>query len=261
MKKTKVFLILLCLAVVFTGCNKEKKEGEAASAGSETKKSSAKTVKQETANSIILYDGTPFYLENEDGKMVYNDEAQIGEQIKVYLLDDQLEQKEAIRLLSSGKEETFNFVRVSYYDKDYWTRDIFITNNALLEAGIITADTLIYSSPDGTSATSKKLEEGTVVAVNPSSKTTDTDLDIDFIGITYYSATPFGTDVYIKAENVMCEPADILALQTLNNITANKNLKPEIRDVILTELANLPVSDYMEQKLIAAYEDILNGGN
>ncbi len=252
MKKTKVFLILLCLAVVLTGCNKEKKEGETASAGSETKNTSVKTVKQETADSIILYDGTPFYLENEDGKMVYNDEALLGEQIKVYLLDGQLEQKEAIRLLSSGKEETFNFVHVSYYDNDYWTRDIFITNNSEFKPGIITADTLTYSAADGTTATSKKLEEGTVVAIDPASKQKDSDLDIEFISVTYYSGTAFGKTAFVKLENLSDTPGDIIANQTISRILANESIKPEIADILFEELEVIPTSFYMSEKIKAA---------
>ena len=191
-----MFIIALCLLLALSGCNKSEKTSQTQTEGTQTAVSAEPQKKITTINSIALYDGTPLYVENEDGKMVYKDEILLGESLKIYFADDQMEEKEAIRLLSSGKEESFNFVHVSYYDNDYWTRDIFITDNTKLQAGIILSDTLTYSAADGTSATSKKLEEGTIVAVDPESKQTDTDLDIDFINVTYYSGTAFGKTVF-----------------------------------------------------------------
>ncbi len=165
MKKTKLTLVLLCAAMVFISCNKEKNNSEKnTSAAPQQQKTKAE--KKETISSVILYDGTPLYLENDEGKMVYADEALLGDTIRIYMEKNTIEQKEAIRLLSSGKEENFNFVHVSYYNKDYWTRDIFITNDAAVTPGLITTTTLIYNSADGTSATTKKVEEGDIVAVN-----------------------------------------------------------------------------------------------
>ena len=189
------------------------------------------------------------YLENEDGKMVYNDECLLGESLKIYVVDGEIEQKEAIRLLSSGKEESFNFVHINYYENDYWTRDIFITNNKDLIPGIITTDTLTYSAADGTTATSKKLEEGTVVAIDPVSKQTDSDLGIDFLSVTYYSGTAFGKTAFVKMDSLSDYPGDIIAKQTISRILANESIKPEIADILFENLEAIPTSDYMSQKI------------
>ena len=261
MKKLNMFIIALCLLLALSGCNKSEKTSQTQTEGTQTAVSAEPQKKITTINSIALYDGTPLYVENEDGKMVYKDEMLLGESLKIYFADDQMEEKEAIRLLSSGKEESFNFVHVSYYDNDYWTRDIFITDNTKLQAGIILSDTLTYSAADGTSATSKKLEEGTIVAVDPESKQTDTDLDIDFINVTYYSGTAFGKTVFIKADSVSYNAADIVANQTLSRILANDSLNPEIEDLLFDYLETIGVSSYMEEKIKAANDEVLNRRN
>ena len=261
MKKLNMFIIALCLLLALSGCNKSEKTSQAQAEGTQTAVSAEPQKKITTINSIALYDGTPLYVENADGKMVYKDEMLLGESLKIYFADDQMEQKEAIRLLSSGKEQTFNFVHVSYYDNDYWTRDIFITDNTKLQAGIILSDTLTYSAADGTSATSKKLEEGTIVAVDPDSKQTDNDLDIDFINITYYSGTAFGKTAFIKTDSVSYNAADIVANQTLSRILENDSLNPEIEDLLFDYLETIGVSSYMEEKIKSAYDEVLNRRN
>lgn len=251
MKKTKLTLVLLCAAMVFISCNKEKNNSEKNTSAA-PQQQNAKAEKKETISSVILYDGTPLYLENDEGKMVYADEALLGDTIRVYMDKNTIEQKEAIRLLSSGKEENFNFVHVSYYNKDYWTRDIFITNDAAVTPGLITTTTLIYNSADGTSATTKKVEEGDIVAVNESSKTKDADLDIEFVEITYYNGAAFGKTVWVKSEAVSSNAADILALQTLKKLEAIENPDAAVIDQLSYSLDNLPVSSFVAEKIIAA---------
>lgn len=251
MKKTKLTLVLLCAAMVFISCNKEKNNSEKNTSAA-PQQQNAKAEKKETISSVILYDGTPLYLENDEGKMVYADEALLGDTIRIYMDKNTIEQKEAIRLLSSGKEENFNFVHVSYYNKDYWTRDIFITNDAAVTPGLITTTTLIYNSADGTSATTKKVEEGDIVAVNESSKTKDADLDIEFVEITYYNGAAFGKTVWVKSEAVSSNAADILALQTLKKLEAIENPDAAVIDQLSYSLDNLPVSSFVAEKIIAA---------
>ncbi len=243
MKKSTISIFILCALSLFISCGDEKKSS--AKKANETNSTKAKENKVETITSVVLYDGTPFYSENADGKMVYADEAPLGETIRIYVKNNSIEQKEAIRLLSSGKEETFNFVHVAYFDKDYWTRDIFITNDAALTAGCITAQALTYSSPDGSSATSKKIEAGTLVAVNESSKTRDTDLDIEFVEITYYSGAAFGKRIYVKSDLVSTNSADIVALQTIAKMKSNENLNPDVKTQLIDSLNSLPVSSYV----------------
>lgn len=251
MKKTKLTLVLLCAAMVFISCNKEKNNSEKKT-NVAPQQQNTKAEKKETISSVILYDGTPLYLENDEGKMVYADEALLGDTIRIYMYKNTIEQKEAIRLLSSGKEENFNFIHVSYYNKDYWTRDIFITNDAAVTPGLITTTTLIYNSADGTSATTKKVEEGDIVAVNESSKTKDADLDIEFVEITYYNGAAFGKTVWVKSEAVSSNAADILALQTLKKIEGIENPDAAVIDQLSYSLDNLPVSSFVAEKIIAA---------
>lgn len=251
MKKTKLTLVLLCAAMVFISCNKEKNNSEKNTSAA-PQQQNTKAEKKETISSVILYDGTPLYLENDEGKMVYADEALLGDTIRIYMDKNTIEQKEAIRLLSSGKEENFNFIHVSYYNKDYWTRDIFITNDAAVTPGLITTTTLIYNSADGTSATTKKVEEGDIVAVNESSKTKDADLDIEFVEITYYNGAAFGKTVWVKSEAVSSNAADILALQTLKKIEGIENPDAAVIDQLSYSLDNLPVSSFVAEKIIAA---------
>jgi len=254
MKKIKTFITFLALIIFLTACNKNKSAAESTASASTAASTEVNVVerKLETISVLTLYDGTPFYLENAEGKMVYKDEAQIGEAIKLYVENGVPDQKEAIRLLSSGKEESFNFVHINYYGTDYWTRDIFITNNASLLPGIITTDTLTYTDADATTATTNKLEEGAILAVDENSRTTDSDLDIEFIAVTYYNGTSFGKNCFVKAENLSSNQADVLAAQTLKNLSANENLKAEIRLQIFEELQKLPVSSYMNEKIISA---------
>lgn len=255
MKKLKLIIVSLLLVAAFTGCNKTKDKDATPEVNKESKRTTTAKKNVSTINSIALYDGTPLYLENEDGKMVYNDETLIGETLAIYTVNGEIEQKEAIRLLSSGKEETFNFVHVSYYENDYWTRDIFITNNKDLKAAIITGDSLTYSAADGTTATTKKLEEGTIIAIDPASKQTDSDLDIDFISVTYYSGTPFGKTAFVKLESISDLEGDIIAKQTISRILANESIKPEIADTLFGQLDSISTSDYMYQKIQAARDE------
>ena len=247
MRKAKLSIMLLCLLSLFVSCGDDK-----SSTAKNSKKDNAKSA--ETISSVVLYDGTPFYVENQDGKMVYADEAQLGDVIRIFLKGKSIEQKEAIRLLSSGKEETFNFVHVSYYDKSYWTRDIFITNDAAVTPAVITAQSITYSAPDGTKATSKKFEPGTIIAVNVTAKEHDLDLDIDFYEVTYYGggSSPFGKKVYVKCDNISSNKADTVALQTLKKIENTKNINGDVKAILSESLNNLPVSPFVADKIAEA---------
>ena len=246
MKKVLTGIILISLFSILVSCNKNNNTSDKKT--NETSKKEL-TKKRESITSVVLYDGTPFYVENADGKMVYADEAPSGETIRIFLKSNEIEQKEAIRLLSSGKEETFNFVHVSYYDTDYWTRDIFITNDSAVTPGVITTQAITYSAADSSSATTKKLEQGTIIAVNQASKIKDTDLDIEFVEITYYNGAAFGKKIYVKSDYVSANAADILALHTIARINSIENLNPDVREKLIEALNDLPVSEFVSEKI------------
>jgi len=249
MKKVTLGIFLLCVLSLFISCGDDKKSPEQKTTGTSKTSTKANEKKAPTITSVILYDGTPFYTENSDGKMVYADEAPLGDTIRIYMVNNEIEQKEAIRLLKSGKEESFNFVHLSYFGKDYWTRDIFITNDSAVIPGFINAQAITYGSPDSGSATTKKIDEGSIVAVNESSKAKDPDLDIEYIEVTYYNGTPFGKKVYVKSNLVSTNGADILALQTIAKAKAYEGLKPEVKEKLLESLYKLPVSREVSDKI------------
>lgn len=249
MTKLIIPIMLLGIFSIFFSCKKNKIVTES-KFESDLSQNSSITHNIKTIDSLILYDGAPFYKEDSDGKMIYADRALLGETIKLYTINDLVEQKEAIRLLNSGEEETFNFVHMNYYGSDYWIRDIFITNNANIIPGIVIADTFTYSNADGISATSNKLEEGTVVAIDSSTKKTDTDLNIDFICVTYYSGTSFGKSAFVKIQNLSDYPGDIIANQILSRLITETSIKPNIEDTIFYEMKNcLGLSQYMIEKV------------
>lgn len=253
MKKVFSCIIFICMLSLIISCGDDKKS--AAKQNSET--SSKNEIKREKDPSIVLYDGTPLYIENEEGKMVYADEVPAGKKISIYKISKEIEQKTAVRLLNSGKEDTFNFVHISYFNTDYWTRDIFITNDTTdLVPGVITSQVTIYSSPDVTSATTKKLEANTIVATNIPSITNDEDFDIKFQEITYYNGTAFGKKAYVKYGFVLTGPKEILAIQTLSKIEAMENIKPEIKETLLDVLSKHVYVDafydnYIDKKIDA----------
>ena len=136
---------LLVIAATALGCKEKRASPQQATQASE---SAAKPVERTTRYEVVLYcdkDGnnTPLYVEDKDGKMVWADEAIPGDAIYAYESaedSERLEEKNAVRRLSNGKEEAMDFVHVRYYDKDYWTRPIFITGKRHLRGAAVTAD-------------------------------------------------------------------------------------------------------------------------
>jgi len=248
MKSTIIKSLLLCTVLVFFGCNKNSNTSDS-KISSDLQKSTSKQQSVQTTTSVIIYDGTPFYSENSEGKMVYANEGLIGEEIRVFMSNNSIEQKNAIRLLKSGEEEEFNFIHVLYSDTEYWTRDIFITNNAQLTAGLITEDAIVYSSADSTAATERKLEQGTILAINESGKVSDPDLGIEFIPVTYYNGAAFGKEVFVKASLVSSNKENILALNTINKLMNYEQIKPEVAETIINSLRDLSLSFFIDEKI------------
>lgn len=248
MKKIVTAFSFIFLLFMICSCKEKNKEQNTpqSSVQNQVSSANAETVenkkKKETIPSVVLYDETPFYTENKDGKMVYADYAILGESILMYVDGQNPEQKEAIRLLSNGKEEKFNFVHVKYDDNDYWTRDIFVTSRRIVMPAVVTEDTLIYESPEGTGATSKKLDSGTLIAADTVVVETDEDIGISFIPVVIYNGTPFGREVYLKSNAISKSEADVTFIQTANAIKKTKNLKPEVREQIKNRLFTMSVS-------------------
>ena len=232
---------LMVIAATALGCKEKQASPQQATQASE---SAAKPVERTTRYEVVLYcdkDGnnTPLYVEDKDGKMVWADEAIPGDAIYAYESaedSERLEEKNAVRRLSNGKEEAMDFVHVRYYDKDYWTRPIFITGKRHLRGAAVTADTYIYSTTDLVNAKTTKVEKGTFVAFD-----TSEEIDgIQFAHIFFYDwNTPYGKLGYIKLDALATSELDVKDAQTERAFAHTKDLKPFVRDEVISILEEL----------------------
>lgn len=229
------FVLILLSGAMLCSC---KEKSPAAAIGNQNADNAGTTLSRERSfrDQVVLYcdkDGnnTPLYTEDKDGKMVWADEAIPGDIISAYVsLENSktLEVKNAVRKLASGKEESFDFVHVRYYDKDYWTRPIFITGSFdFLHGSVITSDSYIYSSTDLVNAKTTKVEKGSFVA-RCGTETID---GINFIHIYYYDwNTPYGKEGYVKEESCSSEELVLRAAQVERAFSYAKDLKPFVRE-------------------------------
>ena len=179
----------------------------------------------------IVYDafsdgGYLRYKENKDGKMVYADEVAKGESLSVYYNDNGVEAKKAIRLLSNGKEDSFDFIRVSSQftdeDTEYWTRALFVAQDHPI-ANVIVQEGHIYNTAQIFDATSKKLSIGDIVALK-----SEINFDSEFTPVTIYDGTEDGKEIFVKTEILSTYKDDLIAVQTFDSIKAFEAIKPEI---------------------------------
>ncbi len=238
MKKILVaFFAIAALSSLFFSC-KEKSAG-----GSKNAK------KQNVSLSRIIYSGWDLYEEREDGKMYAVKEAELGDEVQIYLNSDgSVEQKNAIRHLQSGKEEPLDFVRVVYDEKDYWTRDIFLAGPNIAFVGVLLENALAYSAPNGGSVTGTQLKEGSFVAM-------ESDLPEEgeeFVKVVIYNGKPFGKEIYIRKDSIAFDDETKELVRLFSRF--NEKTPVEVRDEILLTLINetaswnVGVRDYLCQK-------------
>lgn len=225
------FVFLIFFALISFGCNKS---NNATTNQTENETVSTKEIKTEkkvekiltTKDAIALYPGTPLYTENKDGKMVYADEVAKGESLSVYYNDNGVEAKNAIRLLSNGKEDSFDFIRVSSQftdeDTEYWTRALFVAQEHPI-ANVIVQEGHIYNTAQIFDATSKKLSIGDIVALK-----SEINFDSEFTPVTIYDGTEDGKEIFVKTEILSTYKDDLIAVQTFDSIKAFEAIKPEI---------------------------------
>lgn len=225
------FVFLIFFALISFGCNKS---NIATTNQTENETVSTKEIKTEkkeekiltTKDAIALYPGTPLYKENKDGKMVYADEVAKGESLSVYYNDNGVESKNAIRLLSNGKEDSFDFIRVSSQftdeDTEYWTRALFVAQEHPI-ANVIVQEGHIYNTAQIFDATSKKLSIGDIVALK-----SEINFDSEFTPVTIYDGTEDGKEIFVKTEILSTYKDDLIAVQTFDSIKAFEAIKPEI---------------------------------
>ncbi|MBQ4378231.1 MAG: hypothetical protein II821_03425 [Treponema sp.] len=240
-------MLILMTATMLAGCNKKKTVETVVTENKESVSSNSITNKTRILQSqIVLYGdneghNTPLYKEDSNGNMILAAEAIPGDEIDVYeSLESSLEfeVRNAARLLSNGNGEMLDFVHVRYYDKEYWTLPVYITNLEDLKAAVVTEDTLIYSSTDLDKAKTYEVEKGTFVA-GDRYKTVE---GISYMCVFYYDwTTPYGKKGYIKKDMLKDQKKDVLAAQVERKFAQTKNLDSFVRDEV-TEL----LQDYTE---------------
>lgn len=243
MKKTMLAICAIAgLCVPFFSCKGKDSNGTNQSGKSE----SAKV--QKTADSLIIYTGWDLYTEKDDGKMYAVREAECGDSVKIYLNDnDSIEQKIAIRHLSSGKEDSLNFVRVQYEGEDFWTRDIFLSGLGDGEDGrynipaVAIADTFAYSAPNGSAITGTQIAEGTVFAYRKHQP----EGQDGFFNAVIYNGNPFGKEIWIKHEAFVTDYQPLFEIvRTLSKI--DEKTKPEVREEIILEMIDSAQKGFMD---------------
>ena len=233
MKKTmRAICAIACLSVFFS-CKEKNPNG----ANQEAEKAEAVKI-QQAADSLIIYSGWDLYEERDNGKMYAVREAENGDRVKIYLNDDNsIEQKIAIRHLSSGKEDSLNFVRIQFDGEDFWTRDIFVSGlgDGEMERyntpAVAIADTFAYSAPNGSAITGTQIDEGTIFAYREN----QVEGYDGFFKVVIYNGNPFGKEIWLKDEAFVTDYQPLFEIvRTLSKI--DEKTKPEVREEIVLEM-------------------------
>lgn len=224
----KKLLVALCsFSVLFFSC--KEKNSENVSVQPEPKKEAVK-IQKKTALSRIIYTGWDLYEERSDGKMYAVSEAENGDEVIIYLnSDDSIDQKNAIRHLQNGKEEPLDFVHVQYEDKDYWTRDIFLSGPNVSNLAVVQEDAFIYSAPDGLSLTTSQVSEGTFAALENQGEGTN-----GFYKVVIYNGRPFGKEIYLKDSALTFNETMKELVRVFSKL--DEKTKPEIADELVAVL-------------------------
>ena len=258
MKKTSLVILISCLIfVLFSfGCSKTEEKSVAQAqtqVTQDTQNSSAISAKKvlTTKEAIVLYPGTPLYTENADGKMVYADEVAKGDKVLVYYDGNQVDSKNAIRRLNNGTEEPFDFIHVATEfsgDKNYWTRGLFLAKEHSYVA-VVTEDAYIYTSPQSFDVTDSTVKQGDLVALKNALNS-----ETVFTVATIYNGADNGKEVYLKTDLLSTNAADIIAVQTMNNVKSIKNLDPVVENKLMETFIDMDVSPTVWNFLFAGEE-------
>ena len=236
MKARKTLLLTALALLALAGCKEKARTDGGAEQGAEASAKGNGDKSILYSFHTVLYrddegNGTPLYAENDEGKMVWADEAIAGDAISVYYLkkdgSEIPETKKAIRRLYNGKEEEMEFVHVRYFDEDYWTRPIFVANGS---PRVVLEDTYLYSSTDLVNAKTAKVAKDTFIAC---SEVTGID-GIAFCKVYCYDwNTPWGKEGYIKKDALSTSTRELLEVQTRQAMERmGSDLKPFVRDEI-----------------------------
>ena len=229
----KVLFAMLALSALFFSC-KEKDSGSTTTAETAVEKT------KKTAPTRFIYSGWALYEERDDGKMYAVREAETGDNAVIYLNDDNsIETKNAIRRLSNGKEEPFDFIHINYNEEcDYWTRDIFVAGPNVFMSYVVVKDTFAYSAPDGASITGTQIPEGSTVVSTEFPSDYDNGPEAEsFYKVTIYNGKPFGREIYLKRNTFSCHAIVQEIARTFAKI--DKETPVEVRDEVLLKLIDM----------------------
>lgn len=239
-KVISLLLLSLCMCLLIVSCSGKDEAETAAASSSAAAPAVAEPTKGKQA-SVVIYDGTPFYTEGTDGKMSYASvDAKLGDTLSIITLDGAINMKTAVRIKTGGEDEVM-FVNVEFDGAEYWTRDIFITDDPSFIPAVIKDDVFTYKTPDVSDPypADKKFELGTIVAIG---NAIESDGD-KFIPVKKYSGTSFGNEVYVKDSAITTNSADIVAVQALKRIEEyGDDLKDEVWYEVIEQIANLNLS-------------------
>jgi hypothetical protein len=157
---------------------------------------------------VIVADLPLYALSN--GTPTQKETITIGE--KVALLG------QSEKVLQSGKERELVHVRRAS-GSDGWVRSDFIVSRSIL--AVTADDTVIYSMPNNTTATTALVPRLTVVAIH-----SDTG-GMSFIRVTGFDATAkiLLKDIYLRNEGVSSKPEDVQPAILLKLAAASRNQK------------------------------------
>ncbi len=200
------FSVLFIISIFFIACSKE-------SAGA----SNGIVKEHKKAEAVILHKNTALYKEVDEVMKVQKNNANIAD-----IVGWKNKVKEALRYDNVKR----NFALIDIDGEDYWVQTVFVASDAV-PGVIIGNETILYSKPDITKATSSIIPEYSLVAVHP-----DTESEI-FVSISAYvdGEKPYSVEQkFIKKENVTIFYDDVQAMKlyTIANAAENEVVKREL---------------------------------
>lgn len=173
----------------------------------------AQSGKYYETDAVVLQDKCVLWQMGDDGKLVDTKETLgVGAEIKVRATSDYRMQVQTLTWTSGRVEQSGNFIRIDYMDRDYY---IFDGRIALgMVPGIITVPSAaIYRTRNLADITGAFLVSGKVLAVG---KTYEIVGGISMSEIAYFSAESQGIlRGYVRADRVSANRDDIKAIEML----------------------------------------------
>lgn len=227
MKKTeRLAAVLAFCALALCGCS-EKKAQDTQEAETEQEEVSqvVETIHYAKVGGTMIYSGWTLYLENDEGKMIASAETRAGDIVEVSCEGEDGAnpvEKEAIRRLQSGKEETFTFAKVTFDGEDYWTRPIFVAKSCI--PCVALNDGRLFSAPDMATMTKNAVKQSELLAMSTE------DAENGFNRVFIYDGTPYGKEMYIQASSTSTDFDTIEWYATEKRIAElGDDLKPEVK--------------------------------